>query len=195
MVRFAGQTYKWWEKSAVSRLSRRSLDLYARLEQILGTTMIRQVLDFYSVFRTIAEGYAERARRTTALLHDPETTTFTIVTTAVKAARDGEHLWDELRRRQFAVASMIINRLWPHLGENLPADAPRPAQDLLAWYREVGNAQNKLWKQASSRFSGRIPSVLGLPELPRDIDGLPALYQIADNLERAAAGQDNPFAN
>jgi len=63
------------------------------------------------------------------------------------------------------------------------------------WYRYVGMAQKRLWEQASGQFSGRILSVLGLPELPRDIDGLPALYQIADNLEKAAGGQHDPIGN
>jgi anion-transporting ArsA/GET3 family ATPase len=186
LVRLASQTYRWWEKSAISRLSRKSLDFYTRIEENLGTTMVREVLDFYAVFRTIAEGYAERARRTATLLHEPETTTFTIVTTAAKAARDGEHLWGELRRRQFAAESMIVNRLWPDLDADLPADAPREARDYLAWYRDVGAAQKRFWDQVSNQFSGRILSIFGLPELPRDIDGLPALYQIADNLETAA---------
>lgn len=185
LVRLASQTYSWWEKSPISRLSRKSLDLYTRIEENLGTTMVREVLDFYGVFRTIAEGYAERARRTAALLHEPETTTFMIVTTAAKAARDGEHLWGELRRRQFAVESMIVNRLWPDLDVDLPPDAPREARDYVAWYRDVVAAQRRLWDQASNQFSDRILSIFGLPELPRDIDGLPALYQIADNLESA----------
>ncbi len=186
LVRFAGRTYKWWEKSAVSLVGRKSLDLYTRMEELLGTTMVRQVLDFYSVFRTIAEGYADRAQRTAALLHDPATTTFTIVTTAVKAARDGEHLWGELRRRQYAVESLIINRLWPDLDAGLLADASRSAQDLLAWYRDVGAAQKRLFDQVSNQFSSRSIKIIGLPELPRDIDGLPALYQISDSLDKAA---------
>ncbi len=189
LVRLAGQTYKFWEKSALSRLGRKSLDFYTRIEEILGTTMVREVLEFYSVFRTIAEGYAERAQRTVKLLHDPETATFSIVTTAAKAARDGEHLWAELRRRKYTVESLVINRLWPDLNAGLPADAPRPLQDLVAWYRDVSAAQKRLWERLSQQFAGRIPSILPLPELPRDIDGLPALHQIAANLEAASGNR------
>ncbi len=182
LVRLIGRTYKWWEKSALSRLGRKSVDLYTRVEEILGTTLVRQVLDFYSVFRTIAEGYAERARRTSALLHDSGTTSFTIVTTAFKARRDGEHLWSELHKRDFAVGSMIVNRLWPDLEVALRADAPLQARELCDWYQEVSRAHKQSYQRLAGEFAGRIPALHGLPELPGHLDGLPALFQIAGHL-------------
>ena len=63
LVRLVARTYHLWERSPVSRMSRRSLELYSRVESILGATLVRQILDFYSVFRTVAEGYAERAKK------------------------------------------------------------------------------------------------------------------------------------
>ncbi|HYK89944.1 MAG TPA: ArsA-related P-loop ATPase [Acidobacteriota bacterium] len=182
VVRFVGRTYKWFEKSPLSSLGRKTIELYQRVEQILGSTLVRQVLDFYSIFRSIAEGYADRAVRTAALFHDPRVTTFTVVTTPFKARNDGQYFWSELLKRKFTVDSMIVNRVWPEIQDGLQPGASPLAQDLLAWYRSVSTAHNQIWAGISRDFSNRIAALSALPELPKDVDGLRALHQIALNL-------------
>ncbi len=180
LIRLVGRTYKWLESSLFSSVGRKSVELYAKVEELLGANLVRQVLDFYSVFRTIAEGYAVRARNTSALLHDPRATTFTIITTAFKAERDAEFFLAELKKRRFHVETLIVNRLWPEIGAGVETVAP--AASLMAWYRSVSGAHAQLWEKVSEKFSDRIPQLIGLPELPRDVDGLPALAQIAGQL-------------
>jgi anion-transporting ArsA/GET3 family ATPase len=182
LLRLVGRTYKWFEGSMFSRLGRKSLDLYARVEELLGANMVRMVLDFYSIFRTIAEGYAERARRTSLLLHDPRTTTFTMVSTALKAARDADYFLGELNKRNFHVETLVVNRLWPVLSEVFAARGPAHAEGLIAWYRSVSEAHRQAWEEISSSFSARIPKLICLPEMARDVDGLAALVQIAGQL-------------
>jgi anion-transporting ArsA/GET3 family ATPase len=187
LVQAVGRTYKWWEKSALSRLSQKSMELYSRVEEILGSNLVRQVLDFYSVFRTIADGYAKRARRTNALLHDSAASRFTIVTTPFKARRDADYFLKELHQRQFPVGRLVINRMWPDFSSSLvPGDAPA-AGALFDWYNEVSREHQLLCRQVSSEVAAKIPSVVGLPELQRDVDGLPALRVIAENLALAGA--------
>jgi anion-transporting ArsA/GET3 family ATPase len=182
LLRLVGRTYKWFEGSMFSRLGRKSLELYTKVEELLGAKLVRQVLDFYSIFRTIAEGYADRARRTSSLLHDPKTTTFTIVSTAFKAARDGDYFLGELDRRKFHVETLVVNRLWPGVGGSFGADVPPQAAGLIAWYRSVSEAHAQAWERVSAAFSARIPKLICLSELARDIDGLSALAQIAGQL-------------
>ncbi len=182
LIQWVGKTYKWWEGSALSRFGRKSAELYSRVEEILGAHLVRQVLDFYSVFRTIAEGYADRARRTSRLLHDPRTAAFTIVSTPHKAHRDGEYLWNELKKRDYSVDCLIVNRIWPALEPRLHAEAPPAAVEMLEWYRDVSASHARVWESVVKQFAGRIPQVIALPELPRDVDGLPALERIAENL-------------
>src|SRR3990172_5728822 len=91
LVRLVGRTYRWWERLGLARVGRKSFELYQRVEEMLGANLVRQILEFFSVFRTIAEGYARRARRTLALLRDPQTASFVIVTTPFKAKRDGDY--------------------------------------------------------------------------------------------------------
>jgi anion-transporting ArsA/GET3 family ATPase len=187
LVQMVGRTYRWWEKSTFSRLGRKSVELYTRVEEILGSNMVRQVLDFYSVFRTIAEGYAARARRTHALLQDPGITQFTVVTTPFKARRDADYFLNELNKRRFPVARLIVNRIWPDFHRLLPREAPSAARELFDWYDQVSVSHQELCRQVSSEYAGKAQSVVGLPELRRDVDGLPALRQIAANLATAAS--------
>lgn len=183
LVQLVGRTYKLWEQSPLSRLSRASLELYSRVEVLLGATLVRQVLDFYSVFRTIAEGYAERARRTVSILRDGKVTAFYVATTPFKAHRDADYFWRELNNRKFPVKELIVNRMWPPAEVVLPADSPPLAFEALEWYQDVSTAQQKAWEKLRMEFSSRIPRIVSVPELPGDIDGLPALRELARSLE------------
>lgn len=195
LIKLVGRTYKWLEGSMFSGLGRRSVELYGRIEEVLGANLVRQVLDFYSIFRSIAEGYADRARRTSSLLHDPKSTAFFVVTTAFKAARDGNYFCGELGKRNYRVDTLIVNRLWPEIGAQLESAADFQARKLVAWYRSVSRAHARIWESLSSEFSARIPRLIALPELPRDVDGLQALIQVAGQLtsvepDQHAAGRE-----
>lgn len=182
MVQLVARAYKLWERSPMAVLGRKSLELYSRVEALLGATLVRQILDFYSVFFGIAEGYADRAKRTTSLLRDPAVSAFCIVTTPSKAIRDANFFWEELNRRKFPVRGLMVNRVWPTVQAQLPSDSPALAHDLVGWYRDVSGAHHSVWNDVSSQFAGLIPRLLKIPELPRDVDGLSALHQIAQYL-------------
>ena len=183
LVRLVGRTYRWWERSGLARVGRKSFELYRRVEEMLGANLVRQILEFFSVFRSIAEGYARRARRTLALLRDPQTASFVIVTTPFKAKRDGDYFCEEMQKRKFPVGALVVNRVWPHLNVRLAADSPPALQETVAWYGNVSQAHQRLWEQASASFAGRIPKVVQVPELSQDIDGLVALHRISRILE------------
>jgi anion-transporting ArsA/GET3 family ATPase len=183
MVKLVGMTYHWWERSGLGSLSRKSLELYSRVEQMLGATLARQILDFFSIFRTVAEDYAHRARRTLAMLRNPKITTFTVVTSPFKARRDGEFFWDELSKRKFPVGALVVNRAWPILPELSPPAGQEDLKRLAGWYQEMSQAHQRAWEQVRAAFGPRIPRLIEVPELSSDIDGLPALHQIAQRLE------------
>ena len=191
IVRLVGKTYRWWEKSGIGKLSRGTFELYTRVEEMLGAHLTRQVLDFFSVFRGVAEGYAHRARHTAELLRDPAVTTFTVVTNPLKAVRDADFFIQELERRQFRVSNLVVNRVWPRFPlpdlNQLPAagldDAAREALGgTLAWYDAVSSSHHTVWNHLQSTLSARIPHLTQAPELPEDIAGLPALQHIAEHL-------------
>lgn len=191
IVRLVGRTYRWWEKSGVGKLSRGTFELYTRVEEMLGASLTRQVLDFFSIFRGIAEGYALRARHTAELLRDAQVTGFTVVTNPLKAIRDGEFFLQELQRRKLRVETLIVNRVWPRFSATdlaLPAESPQHAatraalQSTIAWYDAVSSSHKTVWEHTRSAFSSAIPQLLQVPELPEDVAGLPALQHVARHL-------------
>ncbi|MFN0171317.1 MAG: ArsA family ATPase [Bryobacteraceae bacterium] len=178
LVRMVGRTYKFVARSGLASFGRRTVDFYKRVEGILGADMVRQILDFYSLFVSIAEGYADRAEKTVGLLKDPDVTEFRIVTTPQKALRDARYFVNALEQRRFHVGALYINRVW-NLQAAEPASSSGLRDELLGWYSAVRNSHTQAIEQVRSEFHSRIPLIGTLPELERDIDGLPALEKIA----------------
>ncbi|MGH9720308.1 MAG: ArsA family ATPase [Bryobacteraceae bacterium] len=187
-VKLVGRTYRLVSKTGMMTLGRKTIDLYARLESILGANLVRQILDFYSIFISIAEGYAERAQKTVALLKDPSVTEFRVVTTPQKAMRDARYFVDALRARNFHAGAMYVNRTW---GVE-PAGEPQSemTRRLMEWYASVHRAHLDDVQNVRREFRGSIPHIHWLPELDRDVDGIEALEMIAKALE--ATSLQNP---
>lgn len=185
LIRLVGRTYRWWERTAFSSVGRRTLELYTRVEEILGATLVKQVLDFYSVFRGIAEAYAERAKSSISLLRDPRVTSFTIVTTPFKSLRDADFFLRELSRRNFPVDSLVVNRVWPALDLEPVVPLSPSAREAAEWYRDVSLSHRRMWERVCSEFSGRVPKLVEVSELSGDVEGLAGLCRIAEMLDLA----------
>jgi anion-transporting ArsA/GET3 family ATPase len=176
-VKLVGRTYKFVAGTGMMTLGRKTIDLYARAEAILGANLVRQVLDFYSLFVSIAEGYAERAQKTVALLKNPAVTEFRVVTTPQKAMRDAAYFHEALSSRKFPVGALLVNRVW---GVEPVADYPEGlARRVMDWYTSVRASHVAAIEQVRTAYSASIPRIASLPELEQDVDGLPALERIA----------------
>jgi anion-transporting ArsA/GET3 family ATPase len=179
-VKLVGRTYKFVEHTGMMTLGRKTVDMYARVESILGATMVRQVLDFYSLFMSIAEGYAERAQKTVALLKDPKITEFRVVTTPQKALRDARFFQDALRTRHFPIGVLYVNRVWGlEPGSGIPDGLARRLMD---WYTAVRESHVAAMEETKAEYGASIPRIASLPELEQDVDGLRALERIATKL-------------
>src|SRR4029450_7603546 len=138
------------------------------------------VLVFYSCFVSIAEGYAERAQKTVALLKDPSVTEFRVVTTPQKAVRDAQFFHEALSSRRFPIGAMYVNRVWGvEPGPEIPEGLGRRVMD---WYKSVRTSQAAAVEEGTERYRSMIPRIVSLPELEQDVDGLGALERIAKNL-------------
>lgn len=178
-VRLVGRSYKFVASTGFGALGKKTVDLYARVETILGANLVRQVLDFYSIFVKIAEGYAARAQKTVAMLKDPSITEFRVVTTPQKAMRDARFFTDAMRARDFPIGALYINRVWQ------PVPGPSPAGlagDILGWYAGVREAQYSEIARVREQFAAEVKQIGELPEMERDVDGLAALDRIAARL-------------
>jgi arsenite-transporting ATPase len=179
-VKIVGRTYKFVAGTGMMKLGRKTLDLYARAESILGTNLVRQILDFYSLFVSIAEGYAERAEKTVALLKDPAVTEFRVVTTPQKALRDARFFHEALGSRKFPIGALYVNRVWGlEPGPEFPDGLARRVMD---WYKSVRASHVAAVEAVTAQYRASIPRIAWLPELERDVDGLSALERIAQSL-------------
>jgi len=179
-VKAVGRTYKIVERTGMLSLGRKTVDLYARAESILGANLVRQVLDFYSLFVSIAEGYAERAVKTVAMLKDPAVTEFRVVTTPQKALRDARFFHEALSSRNFPIGALYVNRVWGlEPGPQFPEGIARRVMD---WYKSVRASHVAAVEEVTASYRHVIPRIASLPELERDVDGLSALERIAKNL-------------
>jgi anion-transporting ArsA/GET3 family ATPase len=180
-VRFVSRTYQFAEAVGLTALGRGALELSSRVESILGTTMVRQMLDFYSLFYPIAEGYSDRARRTVGLLRDPNVAEFRVVTIPAKALRDTQFFIEALNKRKFDIGMICVNRTWHHA---LPQIEPQGlAAELLDSYRSVSASHLSAIAKVRDAYGTKVREIRILNELERDVDGVESLRRLADQLE------------
>ncbi len=164
LVKLVGRSYRLWAASPFGRLGRKSFEIYSRLEELVGTHVVRQVLEFYSLFRTIAEGYAERARTTVERFRKAEQCGFVIVTVPAKAERDVEFFRKELANRHFPIDRVAVNRCWPSFPSALEAHSELE-RTTLDWYRGISATQEQLLGNLDRTLEAKGVRVVHLPEL------------------------------
>jgi anion-transporting ArsA/GET3 family ATPase len=190
LVRVVGGSYRLWADSPLGRLGRRTFDVYSKLEDLVGAGVVGQVLDFYSVFRSIAEGYAERARASARMLRDPRTCGFHVVTVPSKALLDGEYFLKELSRRGYTVDGLIVNRVWKAV-ELRPEPFGEAEREVLGWYRSVSREHEDLWARLESRLGSEM-ELRQIPEMERTTAGLPLVEALSEALSAPSIPEGSP---
>jgi len=179
LVKLLGRTFGFWKDLAGD--SAASL-LYGRVQQLVGAALAGQVLEFFSMFQPVAEGYSKRAQNTIRMLRDPKITSFSIVSSPGRARQDGEYFFAELTKRRFAVDRLIVNRLWPEASQSLSPGASASVRSLVGWYEGVQAQQRTDFEKASVAWKSKGAGAIAVPELSQDIDGIAALAKIAESL-------------
>lgn len=86
---------------------------YEIADRLLGKGLLRDVAEFFTLFRTMETGFVERARNVEQLLHDSKTS-FVVVTTLEDAPlSEAEFLSTALKERNFTTSFAIANRVIP----------------------------------------------------------------------------------
>ena len=86
---------------------------YEIADRLLGKGLLRDVAEFFTLFRTMETGFVERARNVEQLLHDSKTS-FVVVTTLEDAPlSEAEFLVTALKERNFITSFAIANRVIP----------------------------------------------------------------------------------
>lgn len=190
LVKLVGRTFGLWKKGFAGDAG--SWNIYGKVQQLVGAALVGQVLEFFSMFQPVAEGYAKRARNTIRTLRDTRIANFNIVSSPGRARQDGNYFFAELTKRKFAVDELIVNRLWPELGLSLSPEASPATRSLVGWYESVCTKQRADHDKAGAAWRGKGARVIDLPELAQDIDGVPALARIAEHLKKSRNGTQEP---
>ncbi len=176
-VKLIGRTYRFAAATPFGFFSRGSFELYSRVEALLGARLVTQVLEFYSLFVSIAEGYSERARQTVALLKNPDVTEFRIVSTPQKAVSDTSYFLAQLGARGFPVDAVCVNRVWTEAAG--PERASGLEGELLDWYEAVRESQEREIRLLKNTLGGAGKKIIPVPELEVDVGGIESLERIA----------------
>ena len=180
-VRLVGRTYQFMAGLGLRAVGRTAAEIYSGVEAVLGVNLVRQILDFYSIFYPIAEGYARRAANTVALLHDSAITEFRVVTTPQKALRDAAFFIEALRERRFSVGTLCVNRAWLHRSDEGPVREGLE-RDVLTWYKSVSESHRAAIQKLTEIYGKQVREIRIFSELERDVDGLAALEKIAEQM-------------
>lgn len=183
-VKLIGRTYRFAASTPLGFIGRGSFELYSKVEAILGAQLVSQILEFYSLFVSIAEGYSERARKTVALLKDPAVTEFRIVSTPQKVVADAGYFQSQLKSRGFPVEAVCVNRVWA--AEAGPERPEGLEGELLAWYEAVRDSQQAEIQRLSGVIGTEATKVIPVPELEVDVGGIESLERIAASAPLAA---------
>src|SRR5215467_9445312 len=181
LVKLVARTFGLWKKGHAGDVD--SSNIYGIVQQLVGAKLAGQVLEFFSIFQPVAEGYAKRARNTMRTLRDPGVANFNIVSSPGRALQDANYFFDELTRRKFPVDQLIVNRFWPELSLSQSPDASTATRSLAGWYESVCAKQRADREKAGAAWRGRRARVIDLPELSRDIDGVAALTELAEHFK------------
>ena len=82
-------------------------------DRILGARFLSDITEFFTLFRTMEEGFVARANEVEAVLKHQDTSFIVVTTLEPAPLRESNFLIDELRNRSFRLSSVIANRVTP----------------------------------------------------------------------------------
>jgi len=111
---FASRLLKLLTSQAQSRLfSLAAKPFFLVADRILGARFLSDITEFFTLFRTMEDGFVKRANEVEAVLKHQDTS-FMVVTTLESAPlHEAEFLIDALRQRGFSLNTVIANRVTP----------------------------------------------------------------------------------
>jgi anion-transporting ArsA/GET3 family ATPase len=142
---FSSRLLKWLIAPYRSRLVTAASKPFATIaDRVLGAQFLQDIADFFILFRTMEDGFVERARAVTRTL-EGRRTSFVVVTTLESApVREAEFFVDALTERHYHLGAFVLNRTLPdYLGSReglAAAEAMSERADELAAQLAAGPA-------------------------------------------------------
>jgi anion-transporting ArsA/GET3 family ATPase len=111
---FASRLLKLLTSQAQSRLfSLASKPFFLVADRILGARFLSDITEFFTLFRTMEDGFVKRANEVEAVLKQQDTSFMVVTTLESGPLHEAEFLIDALRERGFSLNTVIANRVTP----------------------------------------------------------------------------------
>ena len=171
--------------------------LFSVLQRVTGVDLLKDLSEFFASFGDMAEGFRERAARTSELLADSRTT-FLLVTSPRRAAVDETIFFHRrLRERGLPFGGAVVNRMSPLAVEAEPVDeteldvllgdelGARVSGNLADyWAMAARDAENV--ERLAREISDGAPPIL-VPHLEDDVHDIRGLLEMNEYLFAAEA--------
>jgi anion-transporting ArsA/GET3 family ATPase len=90
-----------------------SKPFYTVADRILGTKFLEDISEFFLLFQTMYDGFVERARAVTRLLHDRRTTFMVVSTLEAAPLHEAEFFMKVLQDMDFHLGAVVLNKVLP----------------------------------------------------------------------------------
>src|SRR5437763_11318664 len=111
---FSSRLLRWITAPARSRVVNfATRPFYQVADRILGSQFLQDIGEFFLSFQTMYDGFIERSRAVTRLLHDRRTTFLVVTTLQAAPLREAEFFIDALGDRRFHLGALVLNKVLP----------------------------------------------------------------------------------
>jgi anion-transporting ArsA/GET3 family ATPase len=90
-----------------------SRPFYQVADRILGSQFLEDIAEFFILFQTMYDGFVERSRAVTRLLHDKRTTFVVVSTLEAAPLHEAEFFIDVLAGKRFHLGALVLNKVLP----------------------------------------------------------------------------------
>ena len=135
---FASRLLRWLTAPSRSRvLNLASRPFYQMADRVLGSQFLEDVTEFFQLFQSMYDGFAQRAAAVKQLLRDRRTTFLVVSTLEAAPLREAEAFLSALATEGFHSGALVLNKVLPaylldpglaRAAERLAADAPSLAE-------------------------------------------------------------------
>jgi anion-transporting ArsA/GET3 family ATPase len=155
--------------------------------KVVGGEVVADALAFFDAFEGMEQGFRERAQAVLDLLKDPTTAFVLVASPRRDTVEEALYFAGRLAEGGIAVAALVVNRVHPAFGLELPPLSPAPEGSALAVLernlaeldavaaREAGHLLELVDRVAPA-------PVTGVPFLPEDVHDLNGLELVASHL-------------
>ncbi len=92
-----------------------SRPFYQVADRILGSQFLQDIAEFFILFQTMYDGFVERSRAVTRLLHDKRTTFVVVTTLEAAPVHEAEFFIEVLSGKGFGLGALVLNLSLIHI--------------------------------------------------------------------------------